>query len=101
MITQAKKLGRSASSAEGLRIIEAPDGEILVKGKPGSVTLSKHRIVEIPDGYLPEDAETDPVKAKKALEDRIKRGEMTKAEISILRPITGEVKVTEEPVIKK
>jgi hypothetical protein len=84
MITQAKKFLNSASTSEGHRVI----GDIVVPGTPGSVTMSRRPIVEIPTDIMPENPTIEVI--KDTLKGMLLASELTESEISALLSMYDE-----------
>ena len=84
MITQAKRFLNSASTAEGHRVIDHPNGPVVVEGTAGSVTMSRHPIAEIPKDICKSNNLPDITKAVK---DRILEEKLTLKECFAVRKL--------------
>lgn len=82
MITQASKLLRSVSTAECYRVVDTQSGPVIVNGTPGSVTLSKNTITEIPTEAFEETPTPETIKTMIA--GMVLESELTEEELQMI-----------------
>jgi hypothetical protein len=81
MITQAPKWLNSASTHEGPRIADTKFGPVVIDGTPGSVTMCRAPITEIP----PEMAAPDFKEIQAAVKEEVVKQKLTLKELSAVR----------------